>query len=164
MSMNEWSFHKFYMHSTRFGSNHIAHHKETNHDMSLNKTSAILDNDLHRGTAFHWSTTLTIFLIAIPQVVMIDKLVNRKVKHLWLDLLLVILLLTYQSIAWNTVHTKMHQIDRVQFHQGVPSLACLEGNSWLNILRLNHERHHHSKGTKCFNVTLPGADYLFGTN
>ena len=36
-------------------------------------------------------------------------------------------------------------------------------SKYLSFLEKNHIKHHRSKGTKYFNITLPIADYIFGT-
>ena len=58
------------------GDGHVEHHAETYDDMSLknderwraNKAAKSLDDDVYRGTAFHWSATLIMTLQMLPSV------------------------------------------------------------------------------------------------
>lgn len=165
MSVNEWMVHKYYMHSDKFGSTHLLHHAETNTNMTLRKTSRLLDDDDFRGTAFSWLTVIAIALIAFPQALLLSRicLQNRRVmRRVFCAASAVIFFAFYQGIAWNSIHPAMHEMPPVPWWHGPPSVISSE-NAFLDVLRTNHERHHQSKGTCCFNVTLLGADYLFLT-
>ena len=151
------------MHNSFFGSHHLDHHAETNPDMSLSRKSHNLDSDLYRGTAFKWKTSFLIFVIALPQAYSLDFLFNGKIAHPWLDTCLVLALAIYQSIMWNSIHPKLHNVPNVVLKKGMPSIL-LGSNCFIRLLQENHIEHHRTKGRKNFNVTLLGADFLLGTH
>lgn len=163
MSVNEWMIHKYYMHSDKFGSTHLSHHAETNMNMTLRKTSRLLDDDDFRGTAFSWSTVIAIAVLAFPQAFLLSRICLKKHCRDFCAVSAVIFLALYQGFAWNSIHPAMHEMPPVPWWHGPPSVISSD-NALLDVLRRNHERHHLSKGNCCFNVTLLGGDYLFRTS
>ena len=160
MSINEWFVHRYFMHNKNMeiGISHLSHHKETNSDMSLKKNMKNLDNDKFRGTAFCYKTSISIFFIALIQILILWYLFFN--KNYLIPIIITLIISAYQGIIWNSVHTQMHGMPSVDYNIGYPSLIPFE---YLSFLKNNHVKHHHSKGTKYFNVTLPIADYIFGT-
>ena len=74
----------------------------------------------------------------------------------------------YMSIAWNYFHPTLHFEKGIDIADG---LDILPRREWMkdtfayNWLWRNHVLHHLLTGAKAgnFNVTLPGADWLYGT-
>jgi len=165
MSINEWCVHKFIMHNSKFslGYSHISHHKETNYDMSLKKNMNILDTDKHRGTAFCYKTSAYTFIVALIQILTLWYIFFN--KNYIIPVLLTVFISVYQGVVWNSVHTKMHGMPNVDYNIGYPSIIPSKylSSKYLSFLEKNHIKHHRSKGTKYFNITLPIADYIFGT-
>ena len=160
MYINEWFVHKFIMHNSELslGCEHISHHKETNDDMSLKKNMKNLDANKYQGTAFSYETSAYIFIVALIQI-LISWYFCFNANYI-IPILLTVFFSVYQGIIWNSVHTKMHGMPNVDCDIGYPSIIPPK---YLSFLEQNHIKHHHSKGTKYFNVTLPIADYIFGT-
>ena len=158
MSVNEYLVHRFFMHS-RFSS-HVDHHAETNADMSIRCHRESLDGDMYRGTAFRWTTTAMIAAVALPQALLLARIfsVTRTTATTT-----TMLLALYQGSIWNTLHPAMHGMPAVSWKHGVPPLPIFP-QRYINHLVRNHKRHHDTKGSKAFNVTLLGADYIFGTD
>lgn len=160
MSINEWFVHKFLMHNinTQLGYSHLSHHKETNYDMSLKKNMKNLDLDKYRGTVFSYKTSIYIFAVALIQILILWYFIFN--KNYFIPIILTCIISAYQGIVWNSVHTYMHGMPNVKYNIGFPSIVPPK---YLSFLENNHIKHHRSKGTKYFNITLPIADYIFGT-
>jgi len=160
MSISEWFLHAKLMHDprTRMGKFHIAHHQEVNNDMTLRmkKNDPYLSDAEWRGTGFSWRMIRRL----MPLVIIMGA-----IGHLvfgTVSLVLVFLLFAYTVLVWNAVHPFMHGLSQPPFSYG-PSLPLLIPDVWRNYLVSHHTKHHTYGGTRNFNVTLPGADVLFGS-
>ena len=174
ISTTEWFIHKYIMHGTnleKFGSfisdsgeEHIQHHTITRRDMTINQNNIGPAENL----CLKWKSMLIIFIFLLISSLLIGKSIG--VKPL-IPSVMVIVLSFYVISMWNTIHPNLH-------HESGCKMGCLfaakDGTFYHNILvnsRLGiflkeyHILHHNIKKPKTnFNVTLPIADYLFGTH
>eukprot|EP00485_Elphidium_margaritaceum_P017425 CAMPEP_0202729046 /NCGR_PEP_ID=MMETSP1385-20130828/185936_1 /ASSEMBLY_ACC=CAM_ASM_000861 /TAXON_ID=933848 /ORGANISM="Elphidium margaritaceum" /LENGTH=94 /DNA_ID=CAMNT_0049395303 /DNA_START=395 /DNA_END=676 /DNA_ORIENTATION=- len=74
----------------------------------------------------------------------------------------------YMNIAWNYVHPTLHLQPGLDLSDGldlIPRQKWITNTAYYNWLWKNHVYHHLCVGNNSgnFNVTLPAADWLFGT-
>ena len=140
-------------------STHVDHHKETHEDISLRRNRVSLDDDKYRGIAFSWKTSLFIALFATVQALALAVYCGVCEEF---AITTTVIAALYQGCVWNTMHPQMHGLDDVELSYGPPTIHLFP--SWfLCVLIDNHRMHHASRGSKRFNVTLLGADFIFGT-
>jgi hypothetical protein len=160
------------------GDGHVEHHAETYDDMSLknderwraNKAAKSLDDDVYRGTAFHWSATLIMTLQMLPSVLPTYALMGWSLPETMAILLPSMLV---HAVVWNAIHPPMHGLPSVSLTDGCGTGAYAPGgkafSEWLLGTRYAHwiyENHmgHHVLGGQCnYNVCCPLADHLLGT-
>jgi len=158
------------------GDGHVEHHAETYDDMSLknderwrsNKVAKALDEDVYRGTAFHWSATMIMTIQMSPSVFPTYMLMG------WSPLATLAILvpsMLLHAIVWNAVHPPMHGLPPVTlkfgFGTGVPGGEAF--SKWLlesaygRFIYENHMGHHVLGGQANYNVCCPLTDHLKGT-
>ena len=158
------------------GDGHVEHHAETYDDMSLknderwraNAVSKALDDDIYRGTAFHWHATAIMTLQMAPSVFPTYMLMGWSPLET-LAILLPSMLL--HAIVWNAIHPPMHGLPPVSLSMGFGTV--LPGgeafSEWLlesaygRYIYENHMGHHVLGGQCNYNVCCPMADHLLGT-
>ena len=156
----EWVLHKWLMHNPKrhLGKFHIAHHRETKDDMTLGMVTDdpyVMDCDW-RGTGFSWRMTLRIFPIVVTLGFFSECFLSRAATCF------LTVLFAYTVIIWNAVHPAMHGMAQPPLWYG-PSVPIAVPHALRRFLVRYHRAHHASKGTRNFNITLPGADWMFGT-
>merc|ERR1719487_1108637 len=159
------------------GDGHVEHHAETYDDMSLKNderwrgtsASKMLDDDIYRGTAFHWSATLIMTTQMLPSVLPTYALMGWSLPETFAILLPSMLV---HAIIWNVVHPPMHGLAPVSLKAGFGTADSDVGASfseWLLQTRYahyifeNHMGHHVLGGQANYNVCCPLTDHLLGT-
>ncbi len=174
ISIVEWVVHRHIMHFPvqllrKTFEGHLAHHKSIRPDMTLDTSIpeyVVLDNT--ESLCMFLPRTWPILLFAFVVAGMFAKVLR---VHYGVALLLFLTMNVYTMSMWNTMHPYMHGRDG--YVMGCP-LAQPKGSwlydwmttsSWANYLIQYHTKHHLLKGDQKpnFNVTMPLADYLFGT-
>jgi hypothetical protein len=173
-SLTEWTVHRYFMHGqgTGLSNDHWTHHKDVQDDMTLktpNRTEFL-------GLYFLWSYSLAVFTVGL-----LEAFVLRSVLASVSPVSAVFVVAStagfalYQASFWNTIHPDIHGIDKtLSWQDGVPgsdlwkrafgAIPWGETNVY-DCLKKNHVMHHKRKLEKKgnYNVTLPGADWLFRT-
>lgn len=179
LSTVEWGLHKYFMHNkiTCMGSfieavgyRHITHHIATRQDMSIDKeTDGYEKLGKEENMCLIWDSILVITALMLIFVFSISACLGVPV---WIPLTILLILEVYSLSMWNTLHPAIH--GRSGYDMGAP-LAAREGtfaydmliNSSLGqFLWRNHVLHHNIKKPykTNFNITLPFADYVYGTH
>jgi hypothetical protein len=151
---------------------HLIHHRLTRNDMSLKSNLGtynvpFADQKLEKfqGIYLLWSDTILIFFL----VFMLSNLVAVFVIRMSILSVLIYssAMTLWMSAIWNSVHAMVHSVDSLPIKDGCDPIP----HSWLMNTRFyqylwkNHVLHHliHGEQRGNYNVTVPGADYLFGT-
>lgn len=171
-SIMEHVLHKLVMHSESnfIGRWHLIHHKNTNEDMSLNTSgedyneilpdeNIAIDDPISLFAVF-------VFSIIVPYVIHKTYPVKLNLGILWA---FGIFLGAYTILIWNSIHGYIHNRDAQKMghfslcNKSTEFLA--KNSSFIRWLIRNHEKHHLIKGKNKgnFNITMPGADFIFGT-
>jgi hypothetical protein len=178
-SMTEWFVHKYIMHGdkdkTSFARDHIVHHIHTLPDMKLSSSSEYGDNiDKYLGLYFIWRSSIVVFFIGCTQCFILNYITGLNVSAFYI-ITLVFIFCLYQSSFWNTIHPDIHEIPlNLTWKEGIPgwngwkhlfSTITIDNITLYDWLKANHRMHHLRKGTNKgnYNVTLPGADFIFGS-
>tara|TARA_B110000046_G_scaffold70716_1_gene78632 strand:- start:2505 stop:3023 length:519 start_codon:yes stop_codon:yes gene_type:complete len=158
-SVLEWALHRHLMHDskTRLGKFHLAHHAETLQDMSLRgDESPYLSAQEWRGTGFSWRMTRRLLVPIVTLALAVGWLLD----DVGVAVCATSILFAYSLAAWNAIHPALHGMPRPPLSYG-PSLPLWI--PWQAYLLRHHTRHHLAHGRSNFNITLPGADVVFGT-
>ena len=169
-SIQEWTIHKYLMHSTNdqlktlsLYNNHQQHHKTTNKtDYSTNPS----------GHKYICQDIMSIDgLSQITILISINTAILHQMFSPNISTTLILItsssLLAINIIVWNTFHSLVHKVDPKTICQPYTYLSETQQNHLMNTpyikwLIANHETHH--KTNNCnFNIVFPGADYLFET-
>ena len=150
--------------------NHILHHKATTRDGSLNKN---IKNYNELGNEESLCLSGWEYLIVFGTVIFIItplsiKLAGEKFNSLnsLFALIFALLLCLYAKITWNTIHPYLHKETPLKCGNSFTiTNEKIINNFYYRWLMNNHVAHHLIKGNKKgnFNITLPGADFIFGT-
>jgi len=179
-SITEHLVHRYVMHNNfgAFSKDHWTHHQHTLDDMTL-KQSNNYNEDVNKyfGLFFVWPYTVGVFTVGFIEAYglsIVFNAVNMNISLLAV-LLYVLAFCFYQSSFWNTIHPDIHFItEKLSWSEGIPGSDIwksifesipMDGNkNAYDWLKDNHIMHHIRKGPKKgnYNVTLPGADWLFG--
>ena len=172
-SASEWFVHRYLMHGDpkhAIARNHLSHHLRTRPDMSLTTR----EDD---GLLFTWPSSLAILVAGLALAFALKLALFGRVS-LWFVFLCVAIFGAYQSSVWNTIHPRVHGVDgrvTMTWREGIPgwsgwtaafSRVPVGRDKTLDAWLLeNHAKHHAVKGARKgnYNVTLPLADFLFGT-
>jgi hypothetical protein len=158
-SFLEWAIHRHIMHiktGWRYwfnGKDHIAHHSDTRHDMTLKTPKPV---------RIPYSDTFILVPIFAPGVAVINQITGMAFSFTFIVVFCVFMSLLH-SFMWNSIHSRSHFVEDMEYSDGVPlsknfpPLLCV-----YNYFLDNHIGHHHDSTTN-FNVCFPGADYLLGT-
>ena len=177
-SILENLIHRFVMHKVLINNylfnniytKHILHHKASGKDGSLNKN---IDNYQILGEEESlcltgWESIIvfgTVIFIITPLSI---KLVGSKFYsyNSLISFIFAIILCLYAKITWDTIHPYLHK----ESPSKCGNFFTLKNkniinNSYYKWLMNNHKAHHLIKGDKKgnFNITLPGADFIFNT-
>ena len=172
LSICEYLIHRFLMHTnfSSIGKSHLIHHKNTRKDMTLDTNgddydqilpseNLVLDSGIENSAVFIVSVLIVLgFYRYYPVKLNFKVLIGIQV-----------LFGIYILLTWNSIHTFLHGRDGQKM--GYFSLCnkstkyLVERSSFLRWLIRNHVAHHNIKGDKKgnYNITLPGADFLFNT-
>ena len=167
----EYVAHRYLMHSSRslpFATRHLLHHVATRSNMTLNKQHpgyATLGEE--ENLCFSGWESLAMYAIGLVMVIPCVAAVGAPLRSsitLWTALFAVCLAF-YTNITWNTIHPLVHGESPTKCGPLVIRSPRVIHGSWFTWLQQNHRAHHAIKGPRKgnFNVTLPGADFLFGT-
>jgi len=182
-SISEHLVHRYYMHAPKsennsMQSNHWIHHEHTLNDMNL-KSDKEYNSISHKylGLFFLWKSYTIILLAGLIEGFLLYLLLSTisiKIKPIYV-VLWVFIFSTYQTSFWNTVHPDIHYItENISIYDGIPGwngwkilFSSIYINRDLTLyqwFKRNHTLHHLRKGTDKgnYNVTLPGADWIFG--
>ena len=161
-----------------FSKDHLIHHEHTLNNMDLKKSNQY-NKALNKylGLYFTWTYTLMILFVGLIEGLILYfllSLINIKIKIIYV-FLFVIIFSIYQTSFWNTIHPDIHNIsENITFNDGIPgfniwkiifSSIYISSNLTLyEWFKINHTLHHLRKDEKKgnYNVTLPGADFIFG--
>jgi len=180
-SILEWFLHKNVMHAHKYNGfyiatkdipiignfvnesniSHITHHKETENDMTLKETHT------DKGALFfHWKVFLPVYImniIVLSLLFMIFRIPTPKYHILWIGAIIVFIYM----LLWNKTHAQMHQqqVD-ITLKEGPSDYNMIPIKWYLNLIYLNHVKHHLQKGDMKgnYNVVMIGADEWLGTN
>jgi len=174
--MTEWVVHKYFMHGSKsisLAKHHWNHHEHTLDDMTLHKDDTYHENkNKYLGLYFLWPYSIAVFSVAMTEAVILNlSLKPFRMNIPWVSAVLWVALFgLYQSSFWNTLHPDIHEVNlQLSWAEGVPGWdgwkRLFSFFSCYDWMKHNHILHHLRKGERKgnFNVTLPGADYLFGT-
>jgi len=158
-SFYEYLAHRFIMHNKGnfIGKAHVAHHKETNNDMSLKHTSKFLDkhDKKNRNLILSYKNCFHAFIfISITGLIIWKLLIGT---NYFIPIILAFFIVSYQGIIWNSIHPQMHG---EKPYNGENGFAGIIPRKYLGFFEKHHREHHKSKGTKNFNITIPIVDYL----
>jgi hypothetical protein len=180
-SLFEWFLHKYVMHAkdedifykkmkdvpiienyiNDSKKSHIIHHIETDCDMKLKE-----DHKHKEGLFFHWKVFLPVYIINITVLFLlfiIFKIPLAKYHILWIGAIIVFIYM----LLWNKTHAQMHQqqVD-ITLKEGPSDYNMIPIKWYLNLIYLNHVKHHLQKGDMKgnYNVVMIGADEWLGTN
>ena len=83
-------------------------------------------------------------------------------------LTLAMILCVWMNVMWNYIHPTLHLQPGIKLSEGpdlLPRREWMKDTFIYNYLWRHHVLHHFLKGENAgnFNVTLPGADWLYGT-
>ena len=164
---------------------HVIHHSVTNPDMTVRNSKSKyeekgLQTYMHLeefdGLYFLWPPTITMWIIGMVGGPMINKTLNivlspvdfisyDDVSHRF-SVGVGFFLASWITIIWNWLHPQLHKARRLSISEGldiIPRWEWMKDTFFYNYLWKHHVLHHFvSQGN--FNVTLPGADWLFNTN
>jgi hypothetical protein len=167
----------------RLGKRHLDHHAATDYDMQLrtmkssSSTKSLVLQKFH-SLIFLWPTTMiTVFLHVVVAVVLSNVLplftvfaFQMKISAMSTQSILIygVGVAIYQTSMWNCIHPMIHHIHHsLKVTEGIDAIprTWMQKTFAYQWLWQNHVLHHlvtgGNKGN--FNVTLPGADWLFGT-
>ncbi len=169
-SIQEWTIHKYLMHSTNdqvkslsIYNNHQLHHKTTNN------TDYKTDPSSHKYICINFMSTnglIQISILLLMNTFFLHQLFSHKISTTFI-LATNTTLLAINILVWNTYHSLVHQIDPTQICQPYTYLSKTQQNQLMNTsyilwLIANHQEHHNHTNSN-FNIVFPGADYLFGS-
>ena len=183
-SCTEYAVHRYLMHGSdnALADNHWTHHEHTMGDMQLRHSEKYNSHvNKYLGLYFTWTYTCIIFTVGLAEAFVLRYalfgIVSPRAVVLWVAAFSV-----YQSSFWNTLHPDIHGIkEPIGWSDGVPGSEVWrelfsaisfgddeKGEQRYNAyewLKKNHVKHHAVKGADKghYNVTLPGADWVFGT-
>jgi len=178
-SMTEWVVHKYIMHGdkdkTSFARDHIVHHIHTLPDMKLTNSAEYGETiNKYLGLYFIWRSSIIVFFIGCIECFMLSYITGLQVSTFFI-ITLVLFFCLYQSSFWNTIHPDIHDISlKMSWKEGIPGwngwkyilgMITVNNMSLYDWLKANHRMHHLRKGVHKgnYNVTLPGADFIFGS-
>jgi len=178
-SMTEWFVHRYIMHGdkdkTTFARDHVTHHIHTLPDMKLTSSSEYGDSvDKYLGLYFVWRSSFVVFVVGCIECFILSYVTGLDVSPFFI-ITIVLIFCVYQSSFWNTIHPDIHEISlNLTWCEGLPGwngwkqlfgLITVNNSSLYEWMKANHRMHHIRKGVNKgnYNVTLPGADFIFGT-
>lgn len=167
----EYLAHRYLMHATcaiPFATHHRLHHSATRSDMTLDKhrdgyaTLGKQENLCMTG----WESLAMYaagFLMVVPCVALVGAKIRSSITVF--TAIFALCLTIYTNVTWNTIHPLTHGQTQSICGKLVLQNPTLIQNPLFAWLQRNHRAHHYFKGTEKgnYNVTLPGADFLFGT-
>ena len=169
----EYLIHKYIMHNEDtgiYGEYHIIHHKYCDDNMNL----VGKDFDEYKKLGYEENLTfsfLEVFLVSIFVLIFTFIFIKSYPKKLNTYFLAVIptIYILYTWIMWNSIHPYIHKRCGREFT--IFSLPCsltksfAENTLFGKWLHQNHVKHHLYKGNAKgnFNITIPGADFLYNT-
>ena len=167
----EYLAHRYLMHTTRavpFAARHRLHHSATRPDMTLDKrrdgyaTLGEQENLCMTG----WES-LAMYAVGLLMVVPCVALVGAGIRSsiTVCTAIFALCMALYTNVTWNTIHPLTHGEKPSICGKWVLQNPALIQNPLFAWLQQNHRAHHYFKGAEKgnYNVTLPGADFLFGT-
>ena len=156
----EWAIHRHFMHAKSgwrhilMGKNHIEHHTNVKHDMTLDKMSPA-------GVRIGYKDTLRLAFVFFPGVFSINWMAGTDLSIFTIAVFSLIMPMIH-NFMWNSIHSRIHSMN-VKYSDGIPGNSrCPPCPSLYQFLLNNHTLHHHDSGCN-YNIVFPGADYLFGT-
>lgn len=149
--------------------NHILHHLAVGSDGKLNKNIEnynVLGNEESLCLS-GWEYLIvfgTVIFIITPLCIILAGEKFYSLNSLF-AFTFALLLCIYAKITWNTIHPYLHKESPLKCGNFTITNEKIINNFYYKWLMNNHLAHHLIKGDKKgnFNITLPGADFLFGT-
>ena len=167
----EYVVHRYLMHTTRdipFAMRHRLHHSATRLDMSLNKQqSGYVTLGKEENLCMSGWETVAMYaaglVLVVPCVILVGAPIRSSITLC--TVVFALCLALYTNITWNTIHPLVHGESPAKCGNFVLKHPAVIRNPLFAWLQENHRAHHHFKGAEKgnYNVTLPGADFLFGT-
>jgi hypothetical protein len=123
--------------------------------------------ELFAGLYFEWSVTLTLCVSFFFASIFVNTICLGVLPYF--DVIVYgQMFAVYITICWNYIHPTQHLQPALSLKNGldiVPRCSWIENTFIYGWLWENHVFHHLTKGREMcnYNVTLPGADWLFGT-
>lgn len=165
-TISEWVVHRYVMHgdedTNQTSRDHWKHHRNVQNDMSLKEGI--------EGMYFYWPQTAMILAIALVEAFLMRFAFHALLGvtiHTNVIILVVVVIALYQSSFWNTIHPDIHHTPmHTDWKHGVRGWEGWKRMFFYTWLKRNHEKHHRVKGESKgnFNITLPGGDWILGTD
>merc|ERR1712129_12686 len=187
----EWAIHRYCMHAIdndkvpgkalkNINKQHLVHHNATKTDMTIvpthdqyKKKNLDMAHVEYQGLYFIWPVNIAIFvafLIGAPIVQFVCKTVFSQFIEYSVTyreaMALGFVLCLWMNLVWNWVHPELHMKPGLKITEGLdllPHREFMKDTFVYKWLWNNHVLHHLHRGRSNYNVTLPGADWLFGT-
>eukprot|EP01084_Bolivina_argentea_P015133 28306_1 len=163
---------------------HVIHHNATNVDMSVvptedkyAKQGLSMRWQKFQGLYFVWPVCISIIsggIVGGPVVNFLLRIIAYKCGYNYdlsysTTMLYGIAITMYMCFGWNYVHPQLHLQPGLSLTEGLdllPRSQWIDNTFWYKWLWRNHVIHHFlglGANAGNYNVTLPGADHLFGT-
>ena len=168
-SIQEWTIHKYLMHSTNDQLKTLSLYKNHQHHKTTNKTEYSTNPSGHK-----YICQDIMSIDGLSQIVILIG-INTTILHQMFSpnistqfiLITSSSLLAINIIVWNTFHSLVHKVDPKTICQPYTYLSETQqiqfmNTSYIKWLIANHETHHKTNNSN-FNIVFPGADYLFET-
>merc|ERR1740123_528580 len=189
----EWMFHRYCMHHTDndiipgkalkgINRRHRIHHNVTNTDMTVRpakdkykKHGLEMHLEPFQGLYFLWPATIGMSIGAFIGSLIINFVLNLLLSPVMeynvsytTAMVAALAVVGWISCIWNWLHPTLHHARGLKLSEGLdllPRMKWMENTAVYNYLWKHHVLHHFLVGENAgnFNVTLPGADWLYGT-
>jgi hypothetical protein len=165
----EYVFHRWIMHSdnpefAEYQQLHVAHHVETNRDMTLEAGG---DSD-PRHIYFSEATTFASVAISTLGLGVLNGVFNLNFGSSPVEAAVdctatSALVALFHTAHWQTIHGDIHEY-YTEPSSGMPRVDALSAeNIYTRWVVQNHVGHHVLRGTGNYNIVFPGPDYLWGS-
>lgn len=163
---------------------HVIHHNVTNPDMTVRPSEdKYRQQQLHEymwleqyaGLYFLWPPTIAMWIGGTVGGPVLNYILGALLSPWmeydvsgWTAMAAGFLLTTWVTVIWNWLHPQLHHARGLSLSEGldiIPRWEWMKSSFLYNYLWRHHVLHHVLVGENAgnFNVTLPGADWWFGT-
>lgn len=169
LSIEEWGAHKYMMHSEELdvGKWHVTHHKATRSDMTVDTNTPDYHTTLPTENLCLDIQSVVGYTLSVVPTLAVVYWCTRSWFWVCYAALVATTLIVYSVFMWNSLHPYLHHRDGRQvcgFGMCRKQFSAIRNTAYMRFLYDNHITHHLKKTDKGnYNVTFPGADFLFGT-